>query len=90
MRTIVTIPFVLAALCLLTAGPAFPQNGTQEAPRRDNYMGTFSGSDSMIMESGPGQDNVIQVRPQPQEEEDNSQEPPMLIVPEVRVPRIRR
>lgn len=87
MRTIVTIPFILAALCLFTASPAFPQNDTQDAPRHDEYMGTFSGSDSMIMESGPGQDNVIQVRPQPQEDEDNSSEPPMIIVPEVRVPR---
>lgn len=83
MRTIITTTFVLAAL-LLAPGTTFAQNATPEAPRRNNYMGTFPDSGSMVIESGPGQDTVIQSRPAPKEE-NRTQEPPLIIVPELRV-----
>ncbi|TVM19442.1 hypothetical protein DPQ33_03530 [Oceanidesulfovibrio indonesiensis] len=83
MRTIITSTFVLAVL-LLPAGSSLAQNATPEAPRRDRYMGTFPDSGSMVIESGPGQDTVIQSRPAPKEE-NRTREYPLIIVPEVRV-----
>ncbi|MFW5735502.1 MAG: hypothetical protein ACOCWR_10620 [Oceanidesulfovibrio sp.] len=84
MRTIIAMTLVAASL-LLAAGPARAQNATGDAQRRDNYLGTFPDSGSMVIESGPGQDTVIQSR-STTEDENRTEDPPLIIVPEIRLP----
>lgn len=77
---------VLLMMLVMWTMPALAQTTGQEL-RRDKQFGTFH--EGMQVESGPGKDTVITVTPPPPSQreggQNQSQSPPLVIVPEVHV-----